>query len=233
MQIELLVGVFGGLSAAALFFVFVRFSAPFAGALSRRVADRHPRRPGDPLIMRIMKRDLAQGSRLAGADLRLPRRAGRVDPLPLVLVPHIGLVRSGCCSDCSTSLVALWALWLFREQLHGATWLRAQAVASFVALAVGFGRRTIHHVRRGAALRRRDRHTETTPYQRIVVTRWKDDLRLFLNNNLQFSSRDEYRYHEALVHPGWRRCPVRARAGARRRRRPGRARDPGTRRSNR
>jgi spermidine synthase len=41
----------------------------------------------------------------------------------------------------------------------------------------------------------------STPYQRIVVTRWRDDFRLFLNAHLQFSSRDEYRYHEALVHP--------------------------------
>ena len=48
---------------------------------------------------------------------------------------------------------------------------------------------------------------ETSPYQRIVITRWKDDLRLFLNNNLQFSSRDEYRYHEALVHPGLSTLP--------------------------
>ncbi|RYZ86621.1 MAG: polyamine aminopropyltransferase, partial [Proteobacteria bacterium] len=29
-----------------------------------------------------------------------------------------------------------------------------------------------------------------------------DDFRLFLNGNLQFSSKDEYRYHEALVHVG-------------------------------
>jgi spermidine synthase len=35
-----------------------------------------------------------------------------------------------------------------------------------------------------------------------VLTAWKDDLRLFLNSHLQFSSKDEYRYHEALVHPG-------------------------------
>ena len=41
----------------------------------------------------------------------------------------------------------------------------------------------------------------TSAYQRIVLTRWTDDLRLFLNGHLQFSSRDEYRYHEALVHP--------------------------------
>jgi len=43
-----------------------------------------------------------------------------------------------------------------------------------------------------------ERHT---PYQRLVITRWKDDTRLYLNGNLQFSSRDEARYHEALVLP--------------------------------
>jgi len=41
-----------------------------------------------------------------------------------------------------------------------------------------------------------------TRYQHIVLTRFKDDIRLFLNSHLQFSSRDEYRYHEALIHPG-------------------------------
>ena len=49
--------------------------------------------------------------------------------------------------------------------------------------------------------------SRNTPYQRIVLTKWKDDLRLFLNSHLQFSSRDEYRYHEALVHPGLAALP--------------------------
>jgi spermidine synthase len=40
-----------------------------------------------------------------------------------------------------------------------------------------------------------------TRHQRIVLTRRRDDLRLYLDGNLQFSSLDEYRYHEALVHP--------------------------------
>ncbi|MCY7345185.1 MAG: hypothetical protein LH614_03110, partial [Pyrinomonadaceae bacterium] len=38
-------------------------------------------------------------------------------------------------------------------------------------------------------------------YQRIVVTKGKTGYALFLNGNLQFNSFDEYRYHEALVHP--------------------------------
>ncbi|MGL6133380.1 MAG: spermidine synthase, partial [Prochlorococcaceae cyanobacterium] len=38
-------------------------------------------------------------------------------------------------------------------------------------------------------------------HQRIVLTRRRNDLRLYLDGSLQFSSLDEYRYHEALVHP--------------------------------
>lgn len=47
------------------------------------------------------------------------------------------------------------------------------------------------------------------PSTHYLPRRWKDDLRLFLNSNLQFSSIDEYRYHEALVHPamGWSKKP--------------------------
>ncbi|MEM7727123.1 MAG: polyamine aminopropyltransferase [Cyanobacteria bacterium P01_A01_bin.45] len=40
-----------------------------------------------------------------------------------------------------------------------------------------------------------------TPYQRIILTRKGKDVRLFLNGDLQLSTVDEYRYHEALVHP--------------------------------
>jgi spermidine synthase len=44
-------------------------------------------------------------------------------------------------------------------------------------------------------------HRQQTTYQRIVITRNNEDVRLFLDGNLQLSSRDEYRYHEVLVHP--------------------------------
>src|SRR6185369_14332363 len=44
-------------------------------------------------------------------------------------------------------------------------------------------------------------YSETSAYQRVVVTAGPAGVQLFLNGNLQFHSRDEYRYHEALVHP--------------------------------
>ena len=44
-------------------------------------------------------------------------------------------------------------------------------------------------------------YQEQTPYQRIVITQWKQNFWLYLNGNEQFSSYDEDRYHEPLVHP--------------------------------
>ena len=44
-------------------------------------------------------------------------------------------------------------------------------------------------------------YAKRTPYQRIVVTQNPSGFQLFLNGALQFSSGDEYRYHESLVHP--------------------------------
>jgi spermidine synthase len=41
---------------------------------------------------------------------------------------------------------------------------------------------------------------EQTAYQKIVVTKHRDDMRLYIDGNCQFSSADEYRYHECLVH---------------------------------
>lgn len=46
-------------------------------------------------------------------------------------------------------------------------------------------------------------HKESSPYQRIVMTEnaKTGDVMMFLNGGLQFSSKDENRYHENLVHP--------------------------------
>jgi spermidine synthase len=43
-------------------------------------------------------------------------------------------------------------------------------------------------------------YSKQTPYQQLVLTRGKEDVRLYINGVIQFSSLDEYRYHETLVH---------------------------------
>jgi spermidine synthase len=210
IQIELMVGVLGGFSAAGLFFIFVWFSSPFKLALYLAVFGIGVLVGLEiPLIMRILKRDLAFKDVVSQVLTFDYLGALAVSILfPLLLVPHLGLVRSGLLFGLLNVLVALWALWLFRAQLQNALWLRTQGAVSLLLLLVGFVAAG-HFTSLAEAHLYADEivHAESSPYQRIVVTRWKDDLRLHLNNNLQFSSRDEYRYHEALVHPGLSTLP--------------------------
>jgi spermidine synthase len=124
---------------------------------------------------------------------------------PLLLVPHLGLVRSGVFFGLLNALVALWAVWLFRRapelgRTAGALGAQCAVVLALLVAAMAGGDRLTTWAEDsfygpGVVMR------ESTPYQRIVVTSQHGTVRLFLNGNLQFNSRDEYRYHEALVHP--------------------------------
>ena len=210
LRIELLVGLAGGLMPAALFLIHAVAPEPFRFALYGMVVAIGILVGLEiPLVMRIL-RDQYDLRDLVSQVLTFDYLGALAVSIlfPLLLVPHIGLVRSGLLFGLLNVFVALWALWLFREQVYGAVGLKAQAFASLAALAVGFaGAGQFTSFAEAHLYADEIVHAESSPYQRIVVTRWKDDLRLFLNNNLQFSSRDEYRYHEALVHPGLATLP--------------------------
>ena len=121
---------------------------------------------------------------------------------PLFLVPHLGLIRTGLVFGLMNALVAVWALFLFKHELRRFASHALACVAVIGALLaglVGADRLTSltedHFYQEPIVL------TRSTPYQRIVVTQGKRGTRLYLNGNLQFAQSDEYRYHEALVHP--------------------------------
>jgi len=133
---------------------------------------------------------------------------------PLLLVPHLGLIRTGLFFGLLNAAVALWALWLFRAELrrlgaHAAAC--ALTVAVLLAAMLGANRITSWAEDRfyGDAII----YSENSDYQRVVVTASQAGVRLFLNGNLQFHSRDEYRYHEGAGAPGDGRAR-RAEAGA-------------------
>ncbi len=210
IRIELLVGLLGGFSAIGLFVVFTWLAGPFQLVLYLTVFGVGVLVGLEiPLVMRILKRELAFRE-LVSQVLSFDYLGALVVSIlfPLVLAPHLGMVRTALLFGLLNVAVALWALHLFRDQLPNRNGLLAQSAAAFALLLAGFagaGQLTAfaeEHLYADEIV-----HAETTPYQRIVVTRWRDDLRLFLNNNLQFSSHDEYRYHEALVHPGLASLP--------------------------
>ncbi len=211
IQVELLVGVLGGFSAAVLFFIFAWSTGPFKLALYLAVFAIGVLVGLEiPLIMRILKRDLLFKDLVSQVLTFDYLGALAVSILfPVLLVPHLGLMRSGLLFGLLNVAVALWACWLFREQLPNARWLRVQGAISVLTLLAAFAAAgELTSLAEGHLYADEIVHAENTPYQRIVLTRWKDDLRLYLNNNLQFSSRDEYRYHEALVHPGLASLPA-------------------------
>jgi spermidine synthase len=156
-----------------------------------------------PLLLRIL-RDRLEFRDLVAQVLTLDYIGALAASLafPLILVPKVGLIRSALLFGLLNVLVALWSTYLFRSSVERVGALRAQCLFAVLLLAAGtIGAGKIDAFAEGAMYADDVILARSSPYQRIVLTRWREDVRLFLNNHLQFSSQDEYRYHEALVHP--------------------------------
>jgi len=204
VRTEILIGLIGGYSAALLFILFdavTSFRIPLFGILAVvgvLVGVEIP------LLLRIL-RDQFVFKDLVARVLTFDYIGALFASLlfPLVLVPHLGLIRSSFMFGILNVAVALWLLFTLGHTMRWVQTHRAVAVTALVALVAGFV-----YADRIMELSEAGIYTDpviyahSTPYQRIVLTASRHDLRLYLNGNLQFSSRDEYRYHEALVHPG-------------------------------
>ncbi|MFN0105441.1 MAG: polyamine aminopropyltransferase [Bryobacteraceae bacterium] len=209
ITIELMVGLVGGFSSAILFLAFAYTDAfrlllyvmvLVIGILVGLEI---------PLLMRILKERFQFRDLVANVlTFDYLGALGASLLFPLVLVPKLGMVRSALLFGLVNAGVALWSTWIFKEQIGRTARLRALSIMVIAALGVGmvFAER-ITETADASLYADEVVLARNTRYQRIVITRWKDDLRLFLNSHLQFSSRDEYRYHEALVHPGLAAVP--------------------------
>jgi len=204
LRIELLVALIGGALPATLFIANAYVPGAFRVLLYGMVFAVGTLVGLEiPLVMRILRRNV-QLKDLVSQVLTFDYLGALAVSLafPLLLVPHLGLIRTGLLFGVMNAVVAVWALWLFRHELRR---LRAHAFACAAVLGVlAAGLWGAEHLTRFAEDKfYQDRivMSSVSPYQRIVVTNGKAGHRLYLNGNLQFAERDEYRYHEALVHP--------------------------------
>jgi spermidine synthase len=204
LRIELLVALTGGLLPAILFLTNAYIPGSFrwvlygiVGVVGILVGLEIP------LVMRILKRNVAFKdvvSQVLTFDY-LGALAVSV-AFPLLLVPHLGLIRTGLLFGLLNAAVAVWALWLFRFELRQFKAHVLACVLTLTALGAAFaGADHITTLAEDKFYQDGIVFTASSPYQRIVVTQGKQGHRLYLNGNLQFAERDEYRYHEALVHP--------------------------------
>jgi spermidine synthase len=209
VYIELMVGLLGGYSAALLFLAFSYTEAfrlllytvvTVVGILVGLEI---------PLLMRIL-RDRFEFRDVVAHVLTFDYLGALGASLlfPILLVPRLGLVRGALLFGIVNAAVALWSTWIFREQLRHPAALRTLSLLALAALGAGVaGAERITETAEHNLYADEVILARSSPYQRIVLTKWKDDVRLYLSSHLQFSSRDEYRYHEALVHPGLAAVP--------------------------
>jgi spermidine synthase len=204
VEVELGVALIGGLSAPLLFFGFARlewfqlflFLVVFViGVLVGLEL---------PLLMRILREEL-DFKELVSRILSFDYIGSLVAAVlfPLFLVPRMGLVRTSILFGLLNGGVGLYGTFLMAPLIRrGRTGLRIRATVVILLLVIA-----LVNAKRLTSLSEQELFADeivyatSSTYQRIVVTRGASGFHLFLNGNLQFSSADEYRYHEALVHP--------------------------------
>lgn len=203
IRIEILVGIVGGCSAPMLFLLFEHIISfrivlySFVGLTGILVGLEIP------LLMRILKSDLVFKdlvSQVFTFDYIGALLASII--FPLVLVPYMGLIRTSVFFGLFNIAVAIYLLYYFA---HAVRSRRPLMIVSLLSAAILLGffvyAERIMSYTEAQSYQSHVIYNKSTPYQRIAITRNNDEIRLFLNGNLQFNSKDEYRYHEALVHP--------------------------------
>ncbi|MGC4128007.1 MAG: polyamine aminopropyltransferase [Bergeyella sp.] len=203
VEIEILVGIVGGISSVVLFLLFntihhfevVLYLFVFlTGCLVGLEI---------PLLMNILKdrvafKDLV--SNVFAFDYIGALLASIL--FPLVLIPNLGIVRTPLFFGLINVSIAVFMIFYLKKDLKKPFFLKIKAFSAFIGLVLLFiFSDRILAVSEEKLYGENIVYTNNSPYQRIVLTRNAKDFRLYLNNNLQFSSADEYRYHEALVHP--------------------------------
>ena len=217
IAVEALLGVIGGLSAAALYAVFAFLdgaigstwvlaigTALIGGLVGAEV----------PLLMTLLQQRRTAAEDLATDTGRTLANLTAADYLgaligglvwPFVLLPHLGMIRGAAATGIiNLAAAAVVSIFLLRHVVS-----TRQLVTALCALVAALGLLATLLVR-SADIETTSRQRlyadpiiayRHTPYQEIVVTRRGNDMRLYLDGGLQFSTRDEYRYTESLVYP--------------------------------
>ena len=203
IRVELSVGIFGGLSSVILFSanaylssytIIMLFLIVIIGILVGLEI---------PLLTRIMEENKSNLSVTLSNIFSFDYIGGLVGSIafPLLLLPQLGYFTTSFLVGSINIFVAILILISYKEYIfnyHKFKYIMAICL-SIMVLGTFFSE-DLSATIEDKMYRDKVIYSKQTEYQRIVMTKYKDDIRLFLDGNIQFGSRDEYRYHEALVH---------------------------------
>lgn len=199
---EILLGVIGGVSIPLLYFTYTTTALFYPTYVVLTLSIGFLIGLEIPFLTRLMKDYQSLKSNIANI-LSFDYLGALIATLafPFFLLPVMGIYQSSLLFGLINMSIAAVVLISFKNSL-GKTGRRLQWLTVAMSVVVLF-----MLLFSSQALKQWDQmlyngrivHSEQTPYQKITLTKSKDDLRLYLNGVLQFSSVDEYRYHESLV----------------------------------
>ncbi|GAB3978017.1 polyamine aminopropyltransferase [Plantactinospora veratri] len=213
--VELALALFGGLSVLGLYAAFAWLDLYAPALVGTALLLGLLIGAEIPLLMVLLQRIREQSAGSAVADLFAADYVGALLgglAFPFLLMPFFGQLRGVLVVGVVNALAGLALVGtVFRRELTARVRLALTAGTVAVGLILGYAYLTaadFEVTARQQLFRDPVVHAERSRYQEIVLTRsvplvsqGVTDLRLYLNGDLQFSSVDEYRYHEALVHP--------------------------------
>jgi spermidine synthase len=208
--VELCLATAGGLSVLGLYASYAWLDLAMPAIVATSVVVGGLIGAEIPLLMALLQRVRRQDAGEAVADLVAVDYVGALAgglAFPFVLLPVFGQVR-GALVVAAVNLLAAGVVTALLVRDLGPRSRRALGAATCVVAVVlgaaGYLAGQFLVDARQALYDDPVVLAERTPYQEVVLTESlsrPSDLRLFLDGDLQFSSRDEHRYHEALVHP--------------------------------
>jgi len=204
VKVELLLGLIGGASVPVLYFFFDRLSPleyQFAmlgitflvGVLTGFEI---------PLLVRILKENYPLNSNLAYV-LSLDYIGALIATLlfPFLLLPYLGTFRTSIVFGIINIGLGLLVYRFFTtdapQKRKRILELSAIGCLAFFGILATYSGQLLKHWE-DSFFTSRVVYSKQTPYQQLVLTQNKKDLRLYINRIIQFSSIDEYRYHETL-----------------------------------
>lgn len=206
LWIELALALVGGLSVPLLYGAFLVMPEQYWAAMALLVLVLGALIGLEiPLLTRLMERHAPLRVNIANV-LSLDYLGALATTLlfPFLLLPCVGLFKSAVLTGLLNWLVFAVNFWglpqtgISRRTRHGLT--LTSVLVGLLLLGVLTGATPLMRGWERQAYDDRILFSKQTRYQKLVVTRHKDDVRLFIDGNLQFSTIDEYRYHEPLVH---------------------------------
>ncbi len=204
VAVEVMLGLVGGLAVPLLYLTYAYGAVFWPVAVGLIVAIGAFTGLEIPLLTRLMDREESLDINLANI-LSFDYLGALLATLafPFVLLPVLGTFRASLTLGLLNLGIGGVNVWWFTDLLDGRTRRQGYLWTAGAALVlVGLLAASGPLMDRWSSAVYEDRvvYRKQTAYQRIVMTRYQNDLRLFLDGNLQFSSRDEERYHEPLVH---------------------------------